>query len=145
VIDGTQTLEQLRSAGVNTEVVKRFRVTHKGDRELELHHRAGEAVDRLMSHTALKPADVEKSARLDANKPTENLRTTVQVLVPGLSLASNKAFRAEIAGHEGVRAMILNHAIRAFHEIGFTDADAQEMARDIVELAQGERIMLQKP
>lgn len=45
-------------------------------------------------------------------------------------------------GRQGIRAMILNHATRAFGEVGLSDDEAAEMARGIVELKDGQRIML---
>ena len=69
---GEKTLEELHSEGVNTSVVKKARVTAKGDRELELHD-GGVEYDRLVNSTELTPADLEKNRRIDEGKATEVL------------------------------------------------------------------------
>lgn len=64
VLDGVETLTDLRNRGINTEVVKKMKVktrtTDDGarevDREIELHDRAGEDFDRILDRTLGKPA-----------------------------------------------------------------------------------------
>jgi hypothetical protein len=68
LLDGRQSLRELRDAGVNTEVVKKFKqktrkvAAEDGDgveevveREIELHDRAGEAFDRICDRTEGRP------------------------------------------------------------------------------------------
>src|SRR5688500_18467351 len=63
LLRGEKSLEELREAGINTEVVKKCkvksRVTAEGDeiieREIELHDRAGEDFDRICDRTSGKP------------------------------------------------------------------------------------------
>ncbi len=44
-------------------------------------------------------------------------------------------------GRMSIRALIFNHAKRGFAEVGLSDTEAEEMARDCVELSKGERIV----
>jgi hypothetical protein len=53
-LNGEKTLEQLRAEGLNTEIVKKSKITDKGSRELELHDRAGTDFDRITDQTAGK-------------------------------------------------------------------------------------------
>jgi hypothetical protein len=113
VIEGTRTLEQLRSAGVNTEV-KRFRVTSRGDRELELHDRAGDdAVDSLMAHTALRPADLEKNVRLNAGQATETVVQGVVMRGRGAAAQRRRAHDDVADRSTGVEAIAFQARTRA--------------------------------
>ena len=62
-LHGNKSLDELRNDGVNTEVVKRAKVTRKTDekgvdtetREVELYDRAGDDFDRVSDRTSGKP------------------------------------------------------------------------------------------
>ena len=44
-------------------------------------------------------------------------------------------------GRTSIRALIFNHAKRGFAEVGMTDTEAEELARECVDIARGERIV----
>lgn len=46
-------------------------------------------------------------------------------------------------GRYFIRAMIFSHAMRGFSEVGLTDTEAEEVARECVDLAKGEKIIRQ--
>jgi hypothetical protein len=48
-------------------------------------------------------------------------------------------------GRNSIRALIFNHAKHGFGEVGLSQSEAEGLARDCVELANGERIMLALP
>jgi hypothetical protein len=80
---GEMTLEQLREAGRNTELLKRAKTGAKGQREVELHDRAGADIDRIIGHTEPTPGEVEKNRRLDEGKATERVdQITMNVVGP---------------------------------------------------------------
>ncbi len=68
VLDGAQSLKQVRESGINTEVLKKVKVktrtipgrnneadTIEVEREIELHNRSGEEFDRICDRTDGKP------------------------------------------------------------------------------------------
>jgi hypothetical protein len=72
-LNGEASIKDLRAAGIRTEVVKRAKITAKGDREIELHDRAGADFDRVIHETAGDPpkmlalesdGDIERSSSL---------------------------------------------------------------------------------
>ena len=69
IIEGDKSLQQARKEGVDTTLVKKFKVRHTEHgptRELELHDPAGEAIDRVMDRTEGKPKQTtEISGQMD--------------------------------------------------------------------------------
>jgi hypothetical protein len=63
ILKGQKSPAELRSEGVNTEMIKKIKPTEHGI-EIELHDRAGEDFDRIIGHTDGKPTQrVEMDAK----------------------------------------------------------------------------------
>lgn len=77
-VEGAVTLSELRASGVDTSVVKKAKVTVRSmgeqgtetTREIEVRDRAGDALDKIIGHTAPTMNEQEKNERLDAGKAT---------------------------------------------------------------------------
>jgi hypothetical protein len=83
LLDGKVTLRQLRESGVNTRIIKKIKVKRRTlynedgpegeevEREVELHNRAGDALDRIMDRTDGRPKQ-----QVDVTSGNEPLRTS---------------------------------------------------------------------
>jgi hypothetical protein len=88
VLKGEQDLEQLRAAGVRTEVVKKLKVKNRVDsegehyveREIELHHdRAGADFDRIIGTTDGLPT--KRVEQIGPFKPAHDVGELAEILV----------------------------------------------------------------
>jgi len=88
VLEGEQTLSQLRESGTNTEIIKKIKVRHRttkaGDheveREIELFDRAGSDFDRVVDTTAGRPVQPVANATPNDEMSDDELREACERL-----------------------------------------------------------------
>lgn len=90
VLDGEKKLHELRTAGVNTEIVKKCKTkrrtlddgTVEVEREIELHNRSGEEFDRVMDRTGGKPMQRSENLNIEIHAAGQlNLAEMMQDLI----------------------------------------------------------------